>query len=70
MRAGDLQMTPEELEEHKNLVAEADKLYGSHHYDHYDFLLLLSDKVGGSRTGAPSVERERPAGELPDRLAE
>ena len=44
---GDLQMTPEELEEHKNLVAEADKLYGSHHYDHYDFLLLLSDKVGG-----------------------
>ena len=45
--AGDLQMTPEELEEHKNLVAEADKLYGSHHYDHYDFLLLLSDKVGG-----------------------
>jgi predicted metalloprotease with PDZ domain len=43
----DLKMTPEELQEHKNLVAEADKLYGSHHYKHYDFLLLLSNKVGG-----------------------
>ena len=43
----DLKMTPEELAEHKNLVMEADKLYGSHHYRHYDFLLLLSDKVGG-----------------------
>jgi predicted metalloprotease with PDZ domain len=43
----DLNITPEELESHKNLAVEADKLYGSHHYDHYDFLLLLSDKVGG-----------------------
>ena len=43
----DLKMTPEELQAHKNLAAEADKLYGSHHYRHYDFLLLLSDKVGG-----------------------
>jgi predicted metalloprotease with PDZ domain len=42
-----LNVTPEELEVHKKLAAEADKLYGSHHYDHYDFLLLLSDKVGG-----------------------
>jgi predicted metalloprotease with PDZ domain len=45
--AEDLKMTPEELQEHKNLTMEADKLYGSHHYKHYDFLLLLSDKVGG-----------------------
>jgi predicted metalloprotease with PDZ domain len=43
----DLNITPEELEAHKKLAAEADKLYGSHHYNHYDFLLLLSDKVGG-----------------------
>ncbi len=42
----DLKMTPEELGEHKKLVSEADRLYGSHHYKHYDFLLLLSDKVG------------------------
>ncbi len=43
----DLNITPEELEMHKKLALEADKLYGSHHYNHYDFLLLLSDKVGG-----------------------
>ena len=42
-----VKMTPEELELHKKLVLEADKLYGSHHYKHYDFLLLLSDVVGG-----------------------
>ena len=45
--AEDLKMTPEQLEAHKKLALEADKLYGSHHYKHYDFLLLLSDKVGG-----------------------
>ena len=45
--ADDLKITPEELQEHKNLAMEADKLYGSHHYKHYEFLLLLSDKVGG-----------------------
>ena len=43
----DLKMTPDELQIHKNLASEADKLFGSHHYNHYDFLLLLSDKVGG-----------------------
>jgi predicted metalloprotease with PDZ domain len=42
-----LAITPEELNVHKKLVEEAAKLYASHHYDHYDFLLLLSDKVGG-----------------------
>ena len=46
-KAEDLKMTPEVQQQHKNLAAEADKLYGSHHYNHYDFLYLLSDKVGG-----------------------
>lgn len=45
--ADDLKMTPEELEEHEKLVSEADKLYASHHYKRYDFLLLMSNKVGG-----------------------
>jgi predicted metalloprotease with PDZ domain len=40
-------ITPEQLELHRNLTREAEKLYGSHHYGHYDFLYLLSDKVGG-----------------------
>jgi predicted metalloprotease with PDZ domain len=44
----DLKMTPEQLQVHKNLASEADKLFGSHHYKHYDFLFLLSDKVGGN----------------------
>ncbi|HEX3681920.1 MAG TPA: hypothetical protein VHU83_05205 [Bryobacteraceae bacterium] len=42
-----LAITPEELQQHKNLVREAQKLYASHHYSHYDFLFLLSDVVGG-----------------------
>jgi predicted metalloprotease with PDZ domain len=42
-----LAITPDEEAAHKKLVAEAAKLYASHHYDHYDFLLLLSEKVGG-----------------------
>jgi predicted metalloprotease with PDZ domain len=42
-----LEITPEELEYHKNLVVQAQKLFNSHHYDHYDFLFSLSDSVGG-----------------------
>jgi predicted metalloprotease with PDZ domain len=42
-----LQITPEELQYHKNLVIQAEKLFHSRHYDHYDFLFSLSDSVGG-----------------------
>jgi predicted metalloprotease with PDZ domain len=28
-------------------VSQAYKLYGAHHYDHYDFLLALTDTMGG-----------------------
>ena len=42
-----LEMTPEQLQVHRNLVQQAYKLYGSHHYRHYDFLLMLSDEIGG-----------------------
>jgi len=45
--ADQLKVTPQELQVHKNLVQQAYKLYGSHHYDHYDFLLGLSAHVGG-----------------------
>ena len=40
-------ITPEQIELHRNLVKEAEKLYASHHYGHYDFLYLISDKLGG-----------------------
>ena len=39
--------TADELERHRELVRQAYKLYGSQHYDHYDFLFALSDRMGG-----------------------
>jgi predicted metalloprotease with PDZ domain len=44
----DLEIKDDQLEAHKALVKQAYKLYASHHYDHYDFLLWLSDKIGGA----------------------
>ncbi len=46
-RADLLEMKPEQLEAHRALVQQAYKLYGSHHYDHYDLLLALTDQMGG-----------------------
>jgi predicted metalloprotease with PDZ domain len=43
-----LEVTPKVLEIHRELVHQADKLYGARHYDHYDFLLSLSDRLAGS----------------------
>ncbi len=43
----DLEITPEQLKVHRNLVQQMYKLYGAHHYNHYDFLLALSDKMSG-----------------------
>ena len=45
-----LAMTPEQLQVHRNLVTQATKLFGSHHYDHYDFLFSLSDVLAGNGT--------------------
>jgi hypothetical protein len=45
-----LEMTPEQLKVHRALVTQATKLFGSHHYDHYDFLFSLSDQLGGNGT--------------------
>lgn len=42
-----LEITSDELQYHKNLVIQAQKLFNSRHYDHYDFLFSLSDTVGG-----------------------
>jgi predicted metalloprotease with PDZ domain len=46
-KPADLEITPDELQYHKNLVIEAQKLFNSHHYDHYDFLFSVSDIVSG-----------------------
>lgn len=42
-----LEAKPEHIELHKNLVRQAHRLFGSHHYDHYDFLLATTDRMGG-----------------------
>lgn len=42
-----LEATPEQIEKHKAFVQQADKLFASRHYDHYDFLFSLSDRLGG-----------------------
>jgi predicted metalloprotease with PDZ domain len=43
----DLAMTPQDLAAYQKLVAETGELFGARHYRHYDFLLTLSDQVGG-----------------------
>ncbi|WP_394763491.1 M61 family metallopeptidase [Phenylobacterium sp.] len=43
-----LEATPQQIEAHRQLVQQAYKLYGSHHYNHYDFLFSLSDRMGGN----------------------
>ncbi len=39
-----LEATPRQIEAHRAVVQQAYKLFGSHHYDHYDMLLALSDE--------------------------
>ena len=46
-RADLLEAKPEHLDAHRALVTQAYRLFNSHHYDHYDFLLALSDRMSG-----------------------
>ena len=43
-----LEITPKQVQVHRNLVTQAYKLFDSHHYDHYDFLFSLSDRLSGN----------------------
>ncbi len=43
----ELVITPEQLKAHHNLTEQAQKLFASRHYNHYDFLFSLSDTLGG-----------------------
>ncbi len=38
---------PEQIKAHQALVQQMYKLYGARHYDHYEFLLALTGKLGG-----------------------
>ena len=42
-----LAATPAQIDAHKRLVDQAVKTFGAQHYDHYEFLLSLSDQLGG-----------------------
>jgi len=39
--------TPEMIDAHKRLVDQAVKLFGAQHYDHYEFLVSVSNELGG-----------------------
>lgn len=43
---GWLAATDEQIAVHKALVEQAGLLFGTHHYDHYDFLLALTNELG------------------------
>src|SRR3546814_3048174 len=43
----ELKATPEQIDAHKRLVAQAVKTFGSQHYDNYHFLFTISDNLGG-----------------------
>ena len=46
--AAQLEATPEQIEKHRELVRQADKLFGARHFDRYEFLLSLSDRMSGT----------------------
>ncbi|MEA3051697.1 MAG: hypothetical protein QOG72_600 [Sphingomonadales bacterium] len=46
-RPEELEATPEQIALHRKLVEQAVKLFGAQHYDHYDFLLSISENLGG-----------------------
>ena len=41
-----LDATPAQIELHRNLVTEARLAFGANHFDHYEFLLALTDRMG------------------------
>lgn len=46
-KPGLLAIRPENLRTYRNLVEEAQVLFSAQHFDHYDFLLALTDRMGG-----------------------
>ena len=46
-RPEQLDAKPEYIEAHKNLVTQFDKLFASHHFNHYDILLAVTEHLGG-----------------------
>ncbi len=74
-QAGQLAATDEHIELHRKLIDQADRLFGARHFNHYDFLLAVTDKLGGiglehHRSSENSVETAYftdPTGTIVDR---
>ncbi|CAN5713433.1 M61 family metallopeptidase [soil metagenome] len=45
--AAQLEASEEQIQAHRNLVLQADRLFGARHFRRYDLLLALSDNLGG-----------------------
>ena len=43
----ELNATTAQIDAHKRLVDQSVKLFGAQHYDHYEFLLSITDQLGG-----------------------
>jgi predicted metalloprotease with PDZ domain len=43
----ELDAKPDQIAKHAKLVDEAVALFGARHFDHYDFLLAITDEMGG-----------------------
>lgn len=46
-KADSLNATDDQIQILRNLVDQMDRLYGARHFDHYDFLIAMTDKLGG-----------------------
>lgn len=44
--APSVKITDKQVAAQRNLVVQANRLFGAHHYGHYDFLLVVSDHTG------------------------
>jgi len=42
-----LEIEPAQIDAHRRLIEQADRLFGSRHFRHYDLLLSVSDEIGG-----------------------
>lgn len=45
--AKSLEATDDQIQILRNMVDQMDRLYGARHFDHYDFLIAMTDKLGG-----------------------
>lgn len=70
-----LEATDAHIGQHRELVRQADRLFGARHFNHYDFLVAVTDRLGGiglehHRSSENSVDTRYftdPTGTLADR---